>query len=197
MLGLYVSGHPLDGAGQILSAARDTTIRELLSSGRDDGPVKIAGLITAVEQKTTRTGSTWAAVTLEDLDASIEVCFFGGSWMLYGPSLTRDTVISVTGTLSGRGGKTTVSADDISIVDTSRAAAPVIIVLASGQAQETVIRSLRTILQAHPGPVPVHLRVIPAAGSGETLMRCDKFPVTPTPGFWGDVKALLGTGASA
>ena len=198
MLGLYVSGHPLDGTEPVLAAARDLTIRELLSSGRDSGPARIAGLITGVEQKTTKTGSTWAVVTLEDLDASIEVCFFGGSWLLYGPSLTRDSVIGVSGKLSGRGGRTTVSADDITILDTSRSAAPVIIVLAHAQAQqEATLRSLRDILQAHPGAMPVHLRVIPATGAGSTLMKCDKFPVAPTPGFWGDVKGLLGAGALA
>ncbi len=37
MLGLYVSSHPLDGAERVLDANRDTTIADLLASGRQDG----------------------------------------------------------------------------------------------------------------------------------------------------------------
>ena len=37
MLGLYVSAHPLDGTEHILSRNRDTTIAELLASGRTEG----------------------------------------------------------------------------------------------------------------------------------------------------------------
>ncbi|WP_285774717.1 DNA polymerase III subunit alpha [Microtetraspora sp. NBRC 13810] len=42
MLGLYVSSHPLDGAGRVLDAGRDTTIAALLASGRRDGPARIS-----------------------------------------------------------------------------------------------------------------------------------------------------------
>ena len=37
MLGLYVSDHPLDGTEHILARNRDTTIADLLASGRSRG----------------------------------------------------------------------------------------------------------------------------------------------------------------
>jgi DNA polymerase-3 subunit alpha len=196
MLGLYVSGHPLDGLEDVLSAVRDMTISELLASGRADGTVRLAGMITGVECRTTKTGSAWAVITLEDLDAATEICFFSDAWLLYSPSLTADRVISVTGRLSDRG-KLTIGADSMQILDTSGGTKPVIIALGCAQAQEETVASLKRILLAHPGPVPVHLRIIPASGSRATLMRCDKFPVAPTPAFWGDVKGLLGAGSSS
>ncbi|MFF7161765.1 hypothetical protein ACFZBP_10370 [Streptomyces sp. NPDC008086] len=64
MLGMYVSAHPLDGTTHILSRHRSTTITELTASGRTEGVVTLAGLITHVQRKTTKQGKTWAVVRL-------------------------------------------------------------------------------------------------------------------------------------
>ena len=98
MLGLYVSDHPLQGLEHILSAERDIGIGELLA---DDGPregmVTIAGMITSVTRKTTRRGDIWAVITVEDLEASIEVLLFPKAYDLVSTVLATDTVVKVKG----------------------------------------------------------------------------------------------------
>ena len=59
MLGLYVSAHPLDGTEHILCATATPPSRRLLATGQE-GPVKVAGLITGVERRMTKQGNTWA-----------------------------------------------------------------------------------------------------------------------------------------
>src|SRR6202007_1283961 len=77
MLGLYVSGHPLDGAERILQRNRDTGIADLLASGRTDGDVQVAGIIVSVDRRINKkSGNPWAIVTIEDLDAAVECLFF-------------------------------------------------------------------------------------------------------------------------
>lgn len=90
MLGLYVSDHPLAGTERLLSRNRDTTIAELLESGRDDrGDVKVCGLVTKVDKRVNKAGNLWAILTVEDMDAAVECLFFPRSYELYSPSCGR------------------------------------------------------------------------------------------------------------
>jgi hypothetical protein len=69
MLGLYVSDHPLSGAERMLAQFTDRTIAAVLMDDRVDATVAtVGGLVTAVQRKTTKQGSAWAIVTLEDRD---------------------------------------------------------------------------------------------------------------------------------
>ena len=195
MLGLYVSAHPLDGLDQVLAGHRDMTIAEL-RTGNPGGSVSIAGLITGVEQKTAKKdGSPWAAVTLEDLDASIEVCFFSRAWAKHSQSLTPDRVVSISGRLSDRG-KLSLTADTMTILDVAAGTKPAVIAMTLAQAQPAIIRDLKRALLAHPGSTPVHLKVDPADGSRKILTHLAGFTVSPVPGFWADIKAILGPGAA-
>ena len=108
MLGLYVSDHPLQGLEHVLVAERDISIGALLA---DDGPregnVTIAGMITSVTRKTTKRGDIWAVITVEDLEASIEVLLFPKAYEAVATVLATDVVVRVKGR---------VKSDDDSVV---------------------------------------------------------------------------------
>jgi hypothetical protein len=78
MLGLYVSDHPLLGLENVLSAASDCTVGQLLADDEraEGSTVVVAGLVTSVQRKLTKKGATWAVVTVEDLEGGIEVMCF-------------------------------------------------------------------------------------------------------------------------
>ena len=110
MLGLYVSDHPLQGLEHILVAERDISIGELLTDdGPRDGMVTIAGMITSVTRKTTKRGDIWAVITVEDLEASVEVLLFPKAYDLVSTVLATDVVVRVKGR---------VKADDDSVSST-------------------------------------------------------------------------------
>jgi DNA polymerase III subunit alpha len=74
MLGLYVSDHPLHGLEQLLAQLTDRSIASLHTDDRVDAIVTtLGGLVTGVQRKTTKQGSPWAIVGLEDLEGSAEV----------------------------------------------------------------------------------------------------------------------------
>ena len=75
MLGLYISDHPLSGSADLLRSASDMTISEF-KKDKPDGKVRLAGLITAVEKKTSKSGDVWALITLEDLTSSVQCLLF-------------------------------------------------------------------------------------------------------------------------
>ncbi len=90
MLGLYVSDHPLAGTERLLARNRDTTIADLLESGRDDrGDVTVCGLITNVDKRVNKAGNVWAIITVEDMDAAVECLFFPKSYELYASGAAR------------------------------------------------------------------------------------------------------------
>jgi len=92
VLGLYVSDHPLRPYEYALSKARDHTIGELQetteavdpSTGTattaykvpDGTTVRLAGMLTALQKKTTKNGDPMAIVTLEDMEGEITLVVF-------------------------------------------------------------------------------------------------------------------------
>ncbi|TXK34923.1 DNA polymerase III subunit alpha [Nonomuraea sp. C10] len=193
MLGLYVSSHPLDGAEHILDANRDTTIADLLASGRQDAAVRVSGIVSGLQRKVTKQGSPWAIVTLEDHDASVECLVFPKTYILYREALAQDRVISVRGRVNVRDETTSVYAEEIAVLDVTRADAepPVVISIRENQLNPRLVREFKHILTTHPGRAPVHVRV------GAVLLDLRPFRVAAEPAFYGDVKALLGAGAFA
>ena len=198
MLGLYVSGHPLDGSERILERNRDVSIADLLSSGRAEGAVQVAGLITTVDRRINKkSGSPWAIVTIEDLDGSVEVLFFPKCYALYVDALAEDAAISVQGRINERDGTVSIIAQELALLDltpTKAGGPPVVIALRDDKITAELAAELRRILQSHPGATRVVLKM-ESVGKSPLLVDLRDFPVEPTSGFIADIKALLGAAA--
>ncbi|MEV5880526.1 DNA polymerase III subunit alpha [Streptomyces sp. NPDC052101] len=163
MLGMYVSAHPLDGTEHILSANRDTTIVDLVSSGRTEGMVRLSGLITSVQPKMTKQGNNWAIVNLADRDGTIEVLFFPATYQLVVGALVEDAVVSVQGRINDRDGAISIFGQELQALDVSSAeragASPVQLTLPYHRINEPSVKELKRIMGAHPGESPVRLAV--------------------------------------
>ncbi|NRQ34724.1 DNA polymerase III subunit alpha [Nonomuraea sp. NN258] len=196
MLGLYVSGHPLDGAEHVLDAHRDTTIADLLSAGRQDAAARVSGIVSGLQRKVTKQGSPWAIVTLEDHDAAVECLVFPKTYALYGEVPAQDRVIAVRGRVNVRDETTSLYVEEITPLDVSLAGAepPVLITLQEAQLTPRLVAEFKHILLTHPGRAPVHVRVH-RRGAGSVLLSLRPFLVAAEPAFYGDVKALLGAAA--
>jgi DNA polymerase-3 subunit alpha len=193
MLGLYVSDHPLQGLEHILTAERDIGIAEILA---DDGPregmVTIAGMITAVTRRTTKRGDVWAVITVEDLEASIEVLLFPKAYELVSTVLAEDTVVRVKGRIKADEESVSITGQELTLPDiTDAPSGPVVISLPAVRCTPPVVQQLRDVLAAHPGMTEVRLRL--QSGPRTTLMRLDsQLRVTPSGPLMADLKALLG-----
>ena len=191
MLGLYVSSHPLDGAEDLLARNRDTSIAELLASERTQGPVRICGLITSVERKTTKQGNPWAITRIADREGEIEVLWFARSYVLVSEALREDTVITVHGTLNERDGSLSIFGDQLYTIDVSTAEAPhpLTLTIAADRITPGLVADLKRAMTAHPGRAPVQLRV---EGTDRTTVFGLAFQVDPQT-IAAEVKTLLGT----
>lgn len=196
MLGLYVSDHPLSGLEHVLATASDCSIATLAADEtRPEGSaVTVCGLITSLQRKMSKNGNPWAVVTLEDIDGSIEVLFFGETYLSYATMLAEDAVVTVRGRVRRRDDAVQLQAMEVSLPDVSAAdSRPVTITMPVARCTPPVVERLREILGAHPGVTQVNLRLTQPGRA--TVMRLeDTLRIERSSALFGDLKALLGPG---
>ncbi len=199
MLGLYVSDHPLMGLEPLLATYTDRAIAGLADDTAvpSGAIVTIGGLVSAVQRRVTKKGGTWAVVTLEDLEASVDVMVFPALYASVGVRLAQDAVLVVKGRVDRRDDGMQLIAMDVSQPDLADARlGPVVLAVPTSRCTPPLVASLREVLASHPGTTEVHLRL---EGPGRTtVMRLDDgYRVSPTAALKGDLKALLGPGCLA
>lgn len=200
MLGLYVSAHPLDGTERILRKHAPKPIAVLLEEAPTDGEVVVAGMISALERRVNKNGEPWAIVSLEDLDAAVEVLFFAKSYSVLAADLVEDTAIAVKGRVNWREGKMSVFGSAVVPLDITdaennpNAEPPVVLLCNVDKLTEDVISELKHTLAVHKGETPVHLKV--CYQQRTTLLAIDDYPITVTPAFLGEIKAIPGIALS-
>ena len=121
MLGIYISGHPLENYKKLISEKTDFNsliVQKFYNQENDDNEeiiednkmVKIAGIITAVKKKYTKNNKIMAFVTIEDLYGSLEMVVFDSAYSRFSNLLYDENLILVNARVSVR------SDQDLSIV---------------------------------------------------------------------------------
>lgn len=124
MLGLYISGHPLEPLKeQIAKIANINTLdiknaaEELSVYGKseikDGKEVKYVGIISSIKKKYTKNNTIMAFVTIEDIYGAANIIVFDNCYQKANSILVEDNIVLVTGKISIR------EDDDISIVATN------------------------------------------------------------------------------
>ena len=113
MLGLYITGHPLESIrDEIESQTNINTLKmieakeEELETGKvilkDGQNVKFAGIISSIKKKYTKTNKLMAFVTIEDLYGACEIIVFENCYLNCSDVLIEDNIVLVEGRLSIR-----------------------------------------------------------------------------------------------
>ena len=137
MLGIYISGHPLEKLRNQISAQTNINTMELrkideeMASNQnnpdmellkqatkpkyqDGQKVKYAGIITSIKKKYTKSNKIMAFVTIEDLYGTAEILVFENAYIKAGKSLVEENIVMVDGRLSIReDDATTIIANEI------------------------------------------------------------------------------------
>ncbi len=82
LVGVYISGHPLDSYMIILDNFCNTKCTELSDKEalKEKGGMVFGGIVTKVRKTMTRNGKPCGFVTIEDYSGSGELAFFGNEW---------------------------------------------------------------------------------------------------------------------
>lgn len=102
VLGLYITGHPLDSLWPIVRYTNPTLIGEL-SKDYDNRKVRtFAGIVTRVLKKTDKDGKPWGIVTLEDPSSETDILIFSNAWPQFSPFAKTEELIVLTGFVNYR-----------------------------------------------------------------------------------------------
>ena len=196
MLGLYVSGHPLNGIAHLLAAQVDTQIPAILDGDiANDTQVRVGGILASVNRRVNKNGLPWASAQIEDLTGGIEVLFFPQTYSMFGAEIADDVVVLVGAKVAIRDDRISLIANELIVPDFSSAQVnrPVAVSLPTRQCTVDKVTALKQVLARHPGTAQVHLRLI--SGERITTLELDQsLRVTPSSALMGDLKELLGPG---
>ncbi len=107
LLGLFVSGHPLDKYREKLTK-HGKTIKETKETQRDGSTTVIAGIVEDVKPIFTKNGDKMAFVKVADYGESIEVVVFPRVFIQYQDLLLPQKCIALKGKMSGRNGEKSI-----------------------------------------------------------------------------------------
>lgn len=174
MLGAYVSGHPLHEHVRILDDASSHDVAQIRESVGDGRQVSIAGLVTMIEVKTTKNGDMWAKITVEDLDAAIEVLVFQRTYAEVRGFLAAELPVIVSGRVQRDDTEVALIADGIKVLDPrevveSGPSGPLQVDVNEWQLTTQVVADIRQMLAMYPGEDEVRLIVTRQDGTRVAL----------------------------
>lgn len=194
VLGLYVSGHPLDRVKAQLAAFARHTAAGLaeLPAGRQ---VTIGGVVTAVRGQRDKRGQEMAFFTLEDYTGALEVIAFSSVYETARPLIHSDVPILVTGRLDRRdeeGGKVVAE----TIVPLAQAATEgerrLEVRVPRDKCEQEILTEVRSVLLRNSGSMPVTITI--DTGASRAILATD-LRVALHDGLLEPLTTLLGPGS--
>lgn len=103
MIGLYLSAHPLDEYKVILNHMCKAHLSDLSDLEQFNGQeLGLAGVITSVQEMTTKTGRHWGKFTMEDYDGTHEFALFGKDYEMFRQYLYPNYFLFIRGKVQPR-----------------------------------------------------------------------------------------------
>ena len=199
MLGLYVSGHPLDGFEEALAAQTDTPLTKILNDEVHNGQeLIIGGIISGVDRRfSKRDGSPWAIVTVEDHNgAQVEILVFNKVYSLVAPQIVEDNIILARVNVKVRDERRSLFCSDIRVPDLGPgggAGLPLRLTMRTDQCTMENIARLKQVLLKNQGESDVYLELVDGSES-TTMILGDHLRVERSGNLMGDLKATMGAG---
>jgi DNA polymerase-3 subunit alpha len=192
-LGFYVSGHPLERYRDEVSAFATARLGELEQQS-DNNPVAVTGVVTGVTRKTDRKGNPIAFVTLEDFTGSAEMLVFSETYLQYSELVREDRMLLIKGQVSKREGEAPkVRVTEIIPLEQARGrlTRSLHLLLVSDEGSERARRA-RSILDEHPGEVPVYIHLEHGEEGPPLRLRSRTARIDPAGPLLERLKSVLG-----
>ena len=191
MLGIYISGHPLEKIkDQILAQTNinslqmreideinaqesvEMTTKEEIRF-QDGQIVKIAGIITSIKKKYTKNNKIMAFMTIEDLYGQGEIIIFENAYMSAQNSLIEENIILIEGRLSIReDDETKIVANKITNFGTKEQKAMYIDITTASEEEKSKLRGAIKYFNGDRNNMPVFIKI------GEEVKPCGQIYYT-------------------
>ena len=169
VVGVYISGHPLDDFKFEIDqfANADTSILEDLDGIRQRKETRIAGIITSASHLTSKTGSPYGRFVLEDYKGSHEFVLFKDDYIKFKSYLTQDWFVLIHVVIGGWYSKRdqkevlrlNVKKIDLLSDLRDKLVKQINIDVLLKNINEPMISRIRTLCKKHKGNIPIQVNV--------------------------------------
>lgn len=171
LLGLYLSGHPLERwEEEGLSYWRSHPLGELeeLPMG---ALVHLGGRVDTIRRVTTAKGERMAILTLEDLTGKVEVVVFPELYAKRAELLREERLIYLVGRTDRRGGRTQVVAEEVYPLEEAPRLVELHLRLPLREVDDRLLERLKALLREHHDGTPVYLHLDLGLGKASELVQ--------------------------
>lgn len=192
LLGMYVSGHPLDEYTAQIKKTASCTIGDITQTF-DNAKVTLCGILTGVKMQTTKKGDLMAHALLSDRDGDLEVLIFPRTLPQVRSELIENHICTITGRISVDGDETKLFLETIAPLELARdkmqdADVKVFVKIAPElHFDDEMVLSFLT--QKARGAVPVYLCYMP---QGKMLLLNERYWVENDAALWQEMRAFFG-----
>jgi hypothetical protein len=113
LMGLYLSDHPMGEVAERVGQFVTAYSGDLKDESLDGQRLVIGGIVTGVRSVITKTKSSMAVVTLEDLQGTLEVVVFPRTWEQTAGTWRDGAILLVAGRVDHRGDEASLLADGV------------------------------------------------------------------------------------
>ena len=194
VIGIYVTGHPLDAYSDKV-AELSTHSTETLEGLERGAEVAICGILTGIVRKRNKEGKLWAAMRLEDRTGSVEAMVFTTQYDRLLAALVEDQAVLVRGlALPEENAPPKISVQDIVPLDVARVNLPTLISIripvgSNGSIDKA--EALHQLFARKRGETEVRLRLEKPRDFSVILDVTPK--VRPDKEFWAEVERICGS----
>jgi len=193
VIGIYVTGHPLDAYNDKI-AELSTHATETLEGLERGADVAICGILTGIVRKRNKEGKLWAAMRLQDRTGSVEAMVFTTQYDRLLAALVEDQAVLVRGlVLPEENAPPKISVQDIVPLEVARVNLPTLISIripvgANGTVDKA--EALNQLFTRKRGETEVRLRLEKPRDFSVILDVTPK--VRPDKEFWAEVERICG-----
>jgi len=112
LLGLYISGHPLDKFKKVIDE-KNYSIKNAKNNPKENKEVVIAGIIEDIREIITKKGDPMAFVKISDFDDTLETVVFPKTMKEFKHLLVKDKCVALKGKISLRNGEISLLIDKV------------------------------------------------------------------------------------
>ncbi|GAB1476270.1 DNA polymerase III subunit alpha [Bacillota bacterium] len=198
MLGVYVTGHPLDLYSERIKAIKAVSTLELIHSeegelSKDGMAVTIAGIISGIRTLVTKKNNVMAFVQIEDLYGTIETVVFPNVYERYKNRLEKDGKVVIKGSLDCKEEEAPkILANAIFAMEEycrPEKTKPVKLRIPEDMDEEIALQDIKDLLCSHPGDSPV---LIYGSATGKCFRVETKLWIDPSDDFYREMEAFIG-----
>ena len=192
LLGIYISGHPLEKYRKRISRYAAHSIKDL-SEMRDDEKIRIVGIINSLTSKNDRKGKRMGFFTLEDLDSQIEILVFSSLYEKRSSYIEEGKLVLIKGRLDAASDPPKVIAEEITLFSKIKDTAHNLhIDIKQEELNETKLLRLKELLSSHKGKHALYLH-LNLSQDEEVIIRSKTMKMGFSDSLISEVEDLIGT----